>query len=59
MAELLLSLVSGILVGILFTVLKLPLPAPPVLSGVLGIIGIWLGGKISEHILYFLISKIF
>ena len=45
---LILSLVTGMVVGVLFTVLKLPLPAPPVLSGILGIVGIWLGAQLVE-----------
>lgn len=44
MTEVLLALVTGVLVGIIFSVLKLPLPAPPVISGVAGIVGIYLGG---------------
>ena len=40
----LLSLLAGFLVGVLFSAFKLPLPAPPVLSGVVGILGIYLGG---------------
>ena len=34
---------AGMICGALFTVLKLPIPAPPVLSGIMGIIGVWLG----------------
>ncbi|KQX68234.1 MULTISPECIES: XapX domain-containing protein [unclassified Paenibacillus] len=48
MKELLLSLGAGLIIGVLFKVLKLPLPAPPVLSGILGIVGIYAGGKIME-----------
>lgn len=44
MSEVLLALAAGALVGILFSILKLPLPAPPVISGVAGIAGIYLGG---------------
>ncbi len=44
MAEVLLALATGVFVGILFSVLKLPLPAPPVVSGIAGIVGIYLGG---------------
>ena len=44
MTEILISLATGALVGIVFSVLKLPLPAPPVLSGIAGIFGIYLGG---------------
>ncbi|NRF93062.1 DUF1427 family protein [Paenibacillus frigoriresistens] len=48
MKELLLSLGAGLIIGILFKLLKLPLPAPPVLSGILGIVGIYAGGKLME-----------
>ena len=44
MTEILLALFAGAIVGILFSWLKLPLPAPPVLSGIAGIFGIYLGG---------------
>jgi XapX domain-containing protein len=44
MTEILLALATGALVGIVFSILKLPLPAPPVLSGIAGIVGIYLGG---------------
>lgn len=44
MSEILLALGTGALVGIIFSVLKLPLPAPPVISGIAGIVGIYLGG---------------
>lgn len=51
MKEIILSLVAGLFVGILFKFLKLPLPAPPVLAGVLGIVGVYLGGVVGEWIL--------
>ncbi len=44
MAELFLAILAGFLVGIIFSAIKLPLPAPPVLAGILGIVGIYLGG---------------
>jgi len=44
MTEVLLSLGTGAIVGIIFSLLKLPLPAPPVISGIAGIVGIYLGG---------------
>lgn len=43
MKQVLLSTLSGMIVGGLFSVLKLPIPAPPKLPGVMGIIGIYLG----------------
>ncbi|SIN72987.1 XapX domain-containing protein [Salinivibrio sp. ES.052] len=44
MQEVLLALVAGFLVGMLFSAIKLPIPAPPVLSGIMGIVGVYLGG---------------
>ena len=43
-ADLSLAILAGFLVGIIFSAIKLPLPAPPVLAGILGIVGIYLGG---------------
>lgn len=50
MIEILLALLAGVIVGVLFSVLKLPLPAPPVLSGIIGILGIYLGGHLYQWI---------
>lgn len=44
------TLLTGIIVGAVFSYFKLPIPAPPTLSGILGIIGLFLG--------YVLINKI-
>lgn len=44
MNEVMLSVAAGLVVGVLFSALKLPIPAPPVLSGVMGIVGVYLGG---------------
>ncbi len=46
-----LSLVTGLAVGLLFTAFGLPLPAPPVFSGVMGIVGIYLGSVLWPYIL--------
>lgn len=50
MQEILLSLLTGIIVGVVFSALKLPLPAPPVLSGIMGIVGIFIGGALFHYI---------
>lgn len=44
-----LALVTGVITGVLFTFFKLPLPAPPALPGVAGIVGIFLGSKAIEY----------
>ncbi|USD64754.1 DUF1427 family protein [Vibrio sp. SCSIO 43136] len=51
MNEVLLATLAGFVVGILFSALKLPIPAPPVLSGVMGIVGVYLGGMAYHWII--------
>lgn len=41
----LLALLTGFIVGVIFSAVRLPLPAPPVFAGVMGIVGIFLGGQ--------------
>ncbi|MBM7551803.1 XapX domain-containing protein [Thalassobacillus pellis] len=45
MKEVIIALVTGFAVGFIFALFKLPIPAPPALAGVAGIIGIYLGFK--------------
>ncbi|OPJ54814.1 XapX domain-containing protein [Alkalithermobacter paradoxus] len=40
------SLLTGIIVGIIFTVLNFPLPAPPTFEAFMGIFGVWSGAAI-------------
>ncbi|PZE22147.1 XapX domain-containing protein [Paenibacillus xerothermodurans] len=51
MKESVLALLAGLVVGAVFTLLKLPIPAPPVLSGVLGIVGVYSGGVLMQRLL--------
>ena len=43
MKAIILSLVTGIAVGSLFTLLKFPIPAPPTAAGIAGVVGVYLG----------------
>lgn len=43
---------AGLFVGVLFSWLRLPLPAPPTLTGILGAAGVFLGS-----VLFRLISR--
>ncbi|TDC28490.1 DUF1427 family protein [Micromonospora sp. 15K316] len=43
MKDALLALLTGLIVGVVFALLRLPIPAPPTLAGIAGIIGIFLG----------------
>ena len=42
-----LATIAGAILGAIFEKLDLPIPAPPVLSGVLGIFGVIVGSKIG------------
>jgi XapX domain-containing protein len=57
MYEVLLALGVGIAVGLLFSFLKLPLPAPPYLSAVMGVVGIFFGGVIYKWIMEHWLTK--
>ena len=45
MIEILLALIVGIVVGIIFSACKLPVPAPRAIAGGIGILGIYLGAQ--------------
>lgn len=49
-SQLVLALLAGLFAGALFSVIQIPIPAPPTLSGILGIVGIFLGYKGVEWI---------
>ncbi|PSP48281.1 XapX domain-containing protein [Halobacteriales archaeon QH_8_68_33] len=44
-----LALVTGFLTGAVFRFLNVPIPAPPNVSGVLGIVGIYLGYVVLDY----------
>lgn len=48
------SLITGLVCGLIFLAFKLPLPAPPVFAGVAGIIGIWLAQPLWSVITKFI-----
>lgn len=50
MKEVVLATLTGLAVGVLFSFLKLPLPAPPTLAGLMGIIGMFVGFMIMNYI---------
>lgn len=43
MREVILTTITGFIVGLIFARLRLPIPAPPSLAGVMGIVGLFLG----------------
>lgn len=44
-----LAFLTGVLTGAAFAFLEVPIPAPPNLAGVLGIVGIFVGFKLVQH----------
>ncbi len=46
----LLALVTGLVTGGLFRFLHIPIPAPPELPGLMGIVGIYLGYRLLDHV---------
>ena len=49
MKEVLYTTLTGIVVGAIFSILKLPIPAPPVFAGLMGIVGLWIGFGIVQR----------
>jgi XapX domain-containing protein len=47
--EIFLTTLTGIAVGGIFSILKLPIPAPPVFAGLMGIVGLWIGYGIVQR----------
>jgi len=43
-----LALLTGVLAGGLFSFFQIPIPAPPELPGLMGIVGIYLGYKMIQ-----------
>ena len=41
----------GAVVGGIFSAFKLPIPAPPVFAGLMGIVGLWIGSAIVTRVL--------
>jgi XapX domain-containing protein len=50
MIQVALSVATGAACGVVFALLKLPVPAPPVFAGVAGIIGLWLGYDLISRV---------
>ena len=47
-SEIVLATLTGILAGALFSAVDVPIPAPPNLAGILGIVGLFLGYRVVE-----------
>lgn len=44
------ALIAGFICGVVFSLIRLPIPAPPKLAGIIGIVGIFLGYILIEVI---------
>jgi XapX domain-containing protein len=49
--EVLLTTLTGMGVGAVFSIFKLPVPAPPVFAGLMGIFGLWMGYGLVQRVL--------
>ena len=47
-----LATLTGLLTGVLFGFFDVPIPAPPSLAGVMGIVGIFLGYRLMDGLDY-------
>jgi len=43
MLEIIKATLAGMACGVVFSLLRLPIPAPPVIAGVMGIVGVFAG----------------
>lgn len=50
MREVLLTTATGFIIGLVFARLKLPIPAPANLAGVMGIVGLFLGYFVATRL---------
>jgi len=46
--ESILSLTAGLIVGLIFQLVYLPVPAPGNIAGFMGVFGIWLGSYLTQ-----------
>ena len=45
------SFITGAVLGAIFTLVRLPIPAPPTLAGIAGIVGVYVGYLIMTRII--------
>lgn len=45
-----LSFITGAVLGAVFTLIRLPIPAPPTLAGIAGIVGVYVGYIITTRL---------
>lgn len=48
-AQILFATLTGVFAGVIFGLVDAPIPAPPELAGIMGILGIYLGYRTVEY----------
>jgi len=48
--EIILAFLTGFLTGVVFSLARLPIPAPPTLAGIMGIVGIFVGYLVVRYL---------
>lgn len=51
MRDIIMTTLVGAAVGGVFSAFKLPIPAPPVFAGLMGIVGLWIGYAIVTKVM--------
>ncbi len=51
MKDIFMTTLVGAMVGGIFSAFKLPIPAPPVFAGLMGIVGLWIGYALVTRVL--------
>ena len=46
------TLVTGLVLGMLFAVVKLPIPAPPTIAGAAGVVGLTIGFILTHNAIH-------
>lgn len=54
MKEIILCLTAGFVMGAVFKTFHLPSPSPPIFAGVMGIVGVYFGGKFIDWVQLFI-----
>jgi len=49
--EIFMTTLVGVIVGGVFSAFKLPIPAPPVFAGLMGIVGLWIGYSLVTRLI--------
>jgi XapX domain-containing protein len=51
MKDIFMTTIVGAATGGIFSLFKLPIPAPPVFAGLMGIVGLWVGYALVQAVL--------